>query len=211
MVDVVFAEAPGSTCTSSAVVAPATQFPTLTITVNVDCDASGTITNTASVEGGGDATSANGQDMSIVSTGPDTDSDGIPDVCDICEGFDDNLDADADGIPDGCDACPNDVFNDADGDEVCGDVDLCPGTANPESVPLVRLGINRWALCGADSIFDTTPPKGRGPRRSYSTEDTRGCSCEQIIEELDLGKGHSKYGCSIGAMDTWVEFASNEP
>ncbi len=35
----------------------------------------------------------------------DTDSDGVGNPCDVCDGFDDNLDTDADGIPDGCDNC----------------------------------------------------------------------------------------------------------
>ena len=39
-------------------------------------------------------------------------------------------------------------------------------------------------------------------------EDTGGCSCSQIIEELDLGDGHSKHGCSISAMDTWSAIVS---
>ena len=37
----------------------------------------------------------------------------------------DNVDTDSDGLADGCDTCPNDDANDADGDGVCGDVDLC--------------------------------------------------------------------------------------
>jgi len=94
---------------------------------------------------------------------------------------------------------------DTDGDGVLDDVDLCPGTAIPEAtVPSRTLRTNRWALVDDDLDFDTIAPRGEGPRRSYSTEDTGGCSCEQIIEELDLGKGHSKFGCSISAMDDWV-------
>ena len=90
-------------------------------------------------------------------------------------------------------------------------LDLCPGTVIPEGVPSVRLGTNRWADVDGDGTFDTTPPTGNGPGRSYSLEDTRGCSCEQIIEELDLGKGHVKFGCSISAMDDWVEFVASNP
>ncbi|HRW52967.1 MAG TPA: autotransporter-associated beta strand repeat-containing protein, partial [Phycisphaerae bacterium] len=59
--------------------------------------------------------------------GPDSDSDGAPDSCDICPGFDDNLDADTDGVPDGCDACPGFDDNlDADIDGVPDGCDLCP-------------------------------------------------------------------------------------
>jgi hypothetical protein len=31
-----------------------------------------------------------------------------------------------------------------------------------------------------------------------------GCSCKQVIAAQDLGKGHTKHGCSIGAMDERV-------
>ena len=100
---------------------------------------------------------------------------------------------------------------DEDGDGVLDDDDLCPGTAVPEAVvPSRRLGTNRWALVDDNAIFDTKAPKGKGPRRSYSTEDTAGCSCEQIIENLGLGKGHAKFGCSISAMDDWVAIAAND-
>jgi len=96
------------------------------------------------------------------------------------------------------------VSNDSDGDGISDGEDLCPNTLIPENVPTVRLGTNRWALTDVDGIFDTTNPRGRGPERSYTIEDTGGCSCEQIIDELDLGKGHSKFGCSISAMDDWT-------
>jgi hypothetical protein len=46
--------------------------------------------------------------------------------------------------------------------------------------------------------------KGNGPGRSYTTADTAGCSCQQIIAALGLGQGHTKHGCSISAMDEWV-------
>ena len=46
---------------------------------------------------------------------------------DKCNGHNDNVDTDVDGTPDGCDQCPNDAFDDADGDGVCGDADICEG------------------------------------------------------------------------------------
>jgi hypothetical protein len=138
-------------------------------------------------------------------------------------------DADGDGVNDDEDMCPDtapetavdtvgcsDAQVDGDGDGVCNDravsngpsacvgADACPGTAIPEGTPTVKLGTNRWALVDGDLEFDTTAPKGKGPGRSYSTADTYGCSCEQIIVSLDLGKGHEKFGCSISAMDGWV-------
>jgi hypothetical protein len=83
--------------------------------------------------------------------------------------------------------------------------DVCPDTAIPEGVPTKQLGVNRWALTDADFEFDTKLPPGggNGPGFSFSTADTAGCSCEQIIEILDLGLGHEKFGCSNSAMLDW--------
>jgi len=106
-----------------------------------------------------------------------------------------------------CATCtPAVVINpDADGDGVSDGDDLCPATVIPEGVPLRVLKPNRWALVDNDFDFDTVPRgQGRGPNRSYTIEDTAGCSCEQIIEIQELGDGHTKFGCSISAMDDWV-------
>ena len=50
----------------------------------------------------------------------DSDSDGVPDGCDLCPGFDDTVDTDGNGVPDGCD-CPDNriqrVFGDIVGTE----------------------------------------------------------------------------------------------
>lgn len=107
---------------------------------------------------------------------------------------------------------------DTDGDGVLDALDVCPDTVIPEGVPTVRLGINRFALVDGDGVFDTAT-RGRGgivsaysraPRTdlSFTIEDTAGCSCEQIIEAQDLGNGHVKFGCSIGAMREWVELVN---
>ena len=68
------------------------------------------------------------------------------------------------------------------------------------------MGVNRWALVDDDDQFDTKPPAGGGggPEFEFSVSDTRGCSCEQIIEAMGLGRGHEKVGCSTGAMEDWV-------
>jgi hypothetical protein len=66
------------------------------------------------------------------------------------------------------------------------------------------LNPNHWALTDDDGDFDTViKGKGKGPNRSYTIEDTAGCSCEQIIEMQGLGEGHTTHGCSISAMDDW--------
>ena len=87
--------------------------------------------------------------------------------------------------------------------------DYCPSTVIPESIPTKSLGVNRFALVdNIDNVFDTTSPKGNGPQRSYTIADTTGCSCTQIIDELGLGAGHIKFGCSISAMDDWVRLVT---
>jgi predicted extracellular nuclease len=95
------------------------------------------------------------------------------------------------------------ITKDVDGDGVNDDADMCPNTSIPES-PANGLGTNRFALTDSDFEFDTTGSKGKGPGRGYSTVDTAGCSCTQIVAAEGLGKGHSKFGCSIGVMDNWV-------
>jgi hypothetical protein len=155
----------------------------------------------------------------------DADEDANGDVCDVCpldaqndadgDGFcadvdncpataNDQTDADGDGAGDVCDGCPFDADDDSDHDGVCGDEDACPDTASPDGVPKIALGVNRWADVDGDGVFDTRQPNGEGPGRSYTIEDTAGCSCGQIIEQLALGAGHAKFGCSISAMDEWV-------
>lgn len=97
-----------------------------------------------------------------------------------------------------CDGCP-----DEDGDGICDDEDLCAGTITPE--PIQRLGVNRFALVDGDDVFDTTRPRGVGPRVTFTLENTGGCSCAQIADALHVGEGHDKFGCSIGVMRRWVD------
>ncbi len=100
------------------------------------------------------------------------------------------------------------LVKDSDGDGVTDDADVCPGTVIPEGAAFAGLGINRWALTDEDRIFDTSLPNGNGPGGSFDIFDTAGCSCEQIVERQSLGKGHLKFGCSLGEMEEWVELVS---
>ena len=95
---------------------------------------------------------------------------------------------------------------DADQDGVLDAVDVCLHTTIPGSVPTNHLGVNRWALIDDDDLFDTTLPPGGGgePGFEFTVEDTHGCSCEQIIEAMALGWGHTKFGCSTGVMLQWI-------
>jgi hypothetical protein len=95
------------------------------------------------------------------------------------------------------------LTRDRDDDGVFDSLDVCPATVIPEAVPAERLGTNRWALVDDDFEFDTNAPNGKGPGVTFSTSDTHGCSCEQIVDMLGLGNGHSKFGCSKGVIETW--------
>jgi len=97
------------------------------------------------------------------------------------------------------------LVKDSDGDGVTDNLDVCPGTMIPEGAAMVKLGVNNWALFDDDRVFDTTSSKGKGPQLSFDIFDTAGCSCEQIVEAQHLGEGHMKFGCSIGAMQNWVD------
>ena len=61
------------------------------------------------------------------------------------------------------------IFRDEDKDGVSDDLDACPATTLPESVPTSELGTNRFADTDGDGVFDTVAPEGNGPDRSYDT------------------------------------------
>jgi lysophospholipase L1-like esterase len=62
------------------------------------------------------------------SNSADGDSDGLPDICDICPAHPDpmQIDTDDDGQGDACDPCSLDSSNDVDYDGLCSDIDPCP-------------------------------------------------------------------------------------
>ena len=100
------------------------------------------------------------------------------------------------------------LFVESDDDGLPDDQDLCPGTAIPEGVPTVALKPNHFALVDGDTVFDAGKPPGKGAGQSglvFTLADTAGCSCEQIIEQLDLGQGPRKFGCPVDVMLAWID------
>ncbi len=140
----------------------------------------------------------------------DGDGDGVGDVCDNCAttANADQLDGDGDGVGDVCDNCALDPENDADGDGVCGDVDACSGTFIPELMAqTVKLGVNRYVLMDGDHIFDTVQSKKGKGTKFFTTYDTGGCSCEQILYSGIFNKGnHWRNGCTISDLEDWIAF-----
>ncbi len=101
------------------------------------------------------------------------------------------------------------MARDLDGDTVFDDQDWCPGTTIPESVPTQALKPYHWALFDDDLTFDTVI-KGNSnvPNPVFTIVDTGGCSCDQIIDELGLGIGQRKFGCTAGTMQEWIDLIS---
>ncbi len=94
---------------------------------------------------------------------------------------------------------------DSDGDGVEDDADLCADTTIPESVPTVRLLPFRYALTDGDTTFDTRSfPHFPFQPPTFTTEDTGGCSCEQILDSLNFGGFQRKFGCGLFLMKFWV-------
>lgn len=94
-------------------------------------------------------------------------------------------------------------FSDMDGDGVSDAMDMCPDTTIPErAVPRKQLLRGRYALTDDDTIFNTGRQRRQrqGRESDYTLADTRGCSCEQIIEMSGLGRSHRRFGCSREVM-----------
>jgi hypothetical protein len=91
---------------------------------------------------------------------------------------------------------------DPDDDGVPIGPDVCAGTAIPEGVPTVGLKPNHYALVDGDTTFDTVAAGMSGS--VYTTTDTGGCSCEQILDALSAGLGQYKFGCTADTLDGWI-------
>jgi hypothetical protein len=95
---------------------------------------------------------------------------------------------------------------DDDNDGVPNGADVCPGTVIPENVPTISQYAGRYALGDDDdTIFDTITSDWRPePAETFTTTDTAGCSCEQIIAIQNLPLVNTQYGCDLNAMHDWI-------
>jgi type II secretory pathway pseudopilin PulG len=76
---------------------------------------------------------------------------------------------------------------DSDGDQVPNNRDLCSNTYVPEHTPTEFMLFDRYALTSTSFIFR------EGPRKrvsNYTLDDTRGCSCEQLIDVAENVKAY---------------------
>ena len=100
------------------------------------------------------------------------------------------------------------LMPDSDADGVADAADRCAGTVIPEGVPTRELKPWHWALVDGDTTFDTRATPGPGPGVSFTTADTQGCSCTQILVAMGFGAGQAKHGCSTGTMQDWIALVS---
>jgi len=106
------------------------------------------------------------------------------------------------------------ITMDSDNDTISDNLDVCADTLIPEALPSKGLKPFHFALLDNDINFDSyikglgKTPANKNYRNSnnlaFSLVDTKGCSCQQIVEQQGLGKGHLKHGCSFGVMKTWL-------
>ncbi len=140
----------------------------------------------------------------------DFDEDGMGDLCDD--------DDDNDGIADenensDCEldddiSCGVIVNLDEDNDGVM-EGDYCPGTL-VDMAGSTKLNPNHWRYNGTQWTKGLAR-HGWGNSNAYTMNDTRGCSCDQIITILQghTGEnylGHRKFGCSAGLVEDFLEF-----
>ena len=82
----------------------------------------------------------------------------------------------------------------------------CPIVSHPRNcVYLIGARNNRWTLDGENGLNFTQGPPQAGSRFSFTTTDTAGCSCEQIIDETGVGRGHERFGCSTSVLNDWTK------
>jgi hypothetical protein len=141
---------------------------------------------------------------------PDDDNDGVLDTADNCPivANPGQEDFDVDDLGDVCDT-------DIDGDNVSNESDLCPVTVSDVTTGFFSnpWGVMRWYWDGSAWVQKPNPKGNINESKTYTTADTYGCSCKQILDKLkaanygELG-GHYKFGCSSSILDEFRDYVA---
>ena len=134
---------------------------------------------------------------------------GVPQSCDPMQGATTET---CNGKDDDCDGQTDEGYDaDKDGVNDCGD-DLCLNTTTDTRVPLIRENPNHHVYVSgypwypASFTVNTGSAKKPVYEQSYSIVQTRGCSCEQILDaKYGNTLGQYKYTCTKGTMDNWIQ------
>ncbi|MDC3980714.1 thrombospondin type 3 repeat-containing protein [Polyangium jinanense] len=146
----------------------------------------------------------------------DKDGDGRGDVCDNCPN-DPNpgqTDSDGDGKGDACDVVGgggSGPCKDEDHDTICNDDDRCDNTDKELDTAPGGLKPNHAIFTGKSGTAFDVGKLGNGDdsKFSFTLEDTAGCTCKQIRDELGInGKGLDKFGCPPGVMQHWINLVN---
>lgn len=95
-------------------------------------------------------------------------------------------------------------FDDEDDDGVEDDDDICPQTNLPDDLR-DDLGRDRFAILNNDGVFETRDRDYYRYGDFLTIDDTGGCSCDQIIDALDLGEEAQERGCREQDLDRWMD------
>jgi hypothetical protein len=94
---------------------------------------------------------------------------------------------------------------DEDPDGVCGTDDMCPGTSISNEVKSTYLKKNSYVASGRLSATNGFSFKSTSTSNyAYTTKDTGGCTCSQIIAKCGYNQVYLQYGCPKEMMDAWT-------
>jgi hypothetical protein len=108
------------------------------------------------------------------------------------------------GIDDNCNGVADDLDADSDGMNDCSGADKCLGSMADN----IALNPNQYAQNNfATSAFESGPSNDQSI--VYNMQNTKGCTCKQIVAKLGIGIGQIMKGCAPGIMQQWTGIDQN--
>jgi hypothetical protein len=125
---------------------------------------------------------------------------GVPQTCNPLEG---QRTETCNSLDDNCNGIADELDADKDGVNDCA-ADKCLGSA-ADNIPL---NPNQYAQ---NNMLTSAFESGANNDQSlvYNMQNTKGCTCKQIVSALGLGLGQIKKGCAPGVMQQWAGLDQN--